>query len=155
MKCHSAFANGHKKPYNFKFEWPEFSQAMSTVLNEPWLEEPLRNFRSTPAVNVSETDEAYFLEMAAPGYEKEDFKIDVDGHSLKISSKKAQENDTNDSKRYTKREFKYSHFERSFKLPKEAHKEHITAKYHNGILTLHIPKQDIRNNTTSQTIHVE
>lgn len=104
------------------------------------------NYSSTsttmPSVNIRETADNYEVEVAAPGMEKKDFKITLDGNLLTISSSKQQSNEeTND--RYTRREFSYQAFQRSFELPKDVvDEDNINARYENGLLYLSIPKKE-------------
>lgn len=104
------------------------------------------NFSSTsttmPSVNIRETADNYEVEVAAPGMDKKDFKITLDGNLLTISSQKQQSSeDVND--RYTRREFSYQSFQRSFELPKDVvDQENINARYENGLLHLSIPKKE-------------
>jgi HSP20 family protein len=93
-----------------------------------------------PAVNISETAEQYKVELAAPGLQKEDFKISVEKDLLSISSEKKSEA-KEESEKFTRKEFNYSSFKRSFNLPETADKENIRAEYSNGILTLTISKK--------------
>jgi HSP20 family protein len=96
-----------------------------------------------PAVNIRETVENFEVEMAAPGMSKEDFKVELDGNMLTITSEKKSEHQEKDGKRYTRREFSYQSFQRSFQLPKEVvDAEKIEAKYENGVLRLLIPKKE-------------
>src|SRR5215218_3427163 len=96
-----------------------------------------------PAVNIRETAENFEVEMAAPGMTKEDFKIELEGNELRINSEKEQENEMKEGERYTRREFSYQSFQRSFTLPKEVvDVEQINAKYENGVLRLLIPKKE-------------
>ena len=96
-----------------------------------------------PAVNIRETAEHFEVEMAAPGMNKEDFKIELEGNELRITSEKEQENEMKEGERYTRREFSYQSFQRSFTLPKEVvDVEQIHAKYENGVLRLLIPKKE-------------
>jgi HSP20 family protein len=96
-----------------------------------------------PAVNVKETAENFEVEMAAPGMRKEDFKVELDGNHLTISSEMRRENEVNDGERYTRREFSYQSFQRSFTLPKNVvDVDQINAKYENGVLHLLIPKRE-------------
>ena len=96
-----------------------------------------------PAVNIRETTENFEVEMAAPGMNKEDFKIELEGNELRINSEKQQENEMKEGERYTRREFSYQSFQRSFTLPKEVvDVEQINAKYENGVLRLLIPKKE-------------
>lgn len=104
------------------------------------------NFSSTsttmPSVNIRETRTNFEVEVAAPGMEKKDFKITLDGNLLTISSSKQHSNEeTND--RYTRREFSYQSFQRSFELPKDVvDQDNIHARYDNGLLYLSIPKKE-------------
>ena len=80
--------------------------------------------------------------MAAPGMVKEDFKVEVNQGILSVSSEKRVENQEAESDRYTRREFSYQAFCRSFSLPSSVDSDKIMAKYENGILKVHIPKKE-------------
>jgi len=100
-------------------------------------------FRQTanlPKVNIAELENAYRIEMAAPGFEKEDFKIDLDNDVLTLSAE--NKDDETQKISYTKKEFHYSSFKRSFTLPETADVEKISAKYENGILVVEIAKKE-------------
>lgn len=105
-----------------------------------------RNFSNTnttlPSVNIKESNEGFEVEMAAPGLEKKDFKIELNGDVLTISSEKKVENETKEDEKFTKREFSYQSFSRSFTLPNITDNEKISAKYDNGILRVSIPKKE-------------
>ncbi len=96
---------------------------------------------TVPAVNIKETNDAYVIEMAAPGLKKSDFDIEFDNGILTISSKKEDEK-VEENVNYTKREFSYSEFKRSFTLPDTAEVDKIEAKYKDGILEIVIPKKE-------------
>ena len=96
-----------------------------------------------PSVNVKENDNEFSIEVAAPGFDKTDFKIEVHNDVLTVSSEKQTENETKDeSERYTKREFSYQSFSRSFSLPLTADGDKVEAVYDKGILTVSIPKKE-------------
>ena len=96
-----------------------------------------------PAVNIRETDNNYVVEMAAPGMKKEDFKIELDNNVLTISSEKTEEHEENGKEKYSRKEFSYQSFLRSFNLPKEVvDEEKIEAHYKDGVLHLIIPKKE-------------
>jgi HSP20 family protein len=98
---------------------------------------------SLPAVNIKETADSFLVEMAAPGMEKKDFKIELDGSALTISSEKQNESEEKDGENYSRREFSYQSFYRTFHLPKEVvNADKIREKYENGLLRLEIPKRD-------------
>lgn len=99
------------------------------------------NRSSLPAVNVSEDDKSYEIEVAAPGFNKEDLKINVEDDILTISAESKNETKENgNGRQYSRREYSYSAFTRSFTLPDNAKDDSISADYRNGILTLHVPK---------------
>ena len=98
-------------------------------------------YKSLPAVNISEGDNEFTIEVAAPGLEKKDFKIDLDNNCLTIASIREDKNEeTLDN--YTRREFRYSNFSRSFTLPELVDAENITASHKNGVLNVTIPKKE-------------
>jgi HSP20 family protein len=96
---------------------------------------------STPAVNILEDDDNFKLEVAAPGLTKEDFKINVDNDMLSLSAEKKNETNEKNS-RYTRKEFSYVSFKRSFTLPELVDAENIKAVYENGVMTLTLPKRE-------------
>ena len=98
---------------------------------------------SMPAVNIKETGDSFLVEMAAPGMEKKDFKIELDGNALTISSEKQNESEEKEGENYSRKEFNYQSFYRTFHLPKEVvNSDKIKAKYENGLLRLEIPKRE-------------
>jgi len=105
-----------------------------------------RNYSSTnttlPAVNIKEDKDEFEVEMSAPGFEKGDFKIELNNNLLTISSEKKIENETKEGQQFTRREFSYQSFCRSFNLPETVESEKIVAKYENGILSVSIPKKE-------------
>ncbi len=96
---------------------------------------------TVPGVNIVETDENYRLEMAAPGLKKEDFKVSINNDILTVSTGKKSENTVKNEK-YTRKEFSYNSFLRSFTLPEIVNMEQINANYENGIMTLVLPKKE-------------
>jgi HSP20 family protein len=105
-----------------------------------------RNYSNTyttlPAVNIKEDKEGFEVEMSAPGFEKSDFKIELNNNLLTISSEKKIENETKNDQLFTRREFSYQSFMRSFSLPETIESGKIVAKYENGILAISIPKKE-------------
>ena len=104
------------------------------------------NFSSTnstlPAVNIRETDESFMIEVAAPGLSKGNFKVNLDRDRLEISSELKEEKNESDQK-YSRREFSYQSFQRSFTLPEgTVDGDKISAKYTDGILFVTIPKRE-------------
>jgi len=96
-----------------------------------------------PAVNVSETDEGYQLEVAAPGMKKDDFEVEVKDGVLTIRSETRSETAEEEDK-YTRREFSYRAFKRAFVLPEQVEADQIKASYRDGILYVDLPKRAIQ-----------
>ncbi|HLN54395.1 MAG TPA: Hsp20/alpha crystallin family protein [Bacteroidales bacterium] len=94
-----------------------------------------------PAVNIREDEKNYFLELAVPGMDKKDLKIDIDEDVLTISSEQKNEHEDKQDG-YTRKEFSYSSFARSFYIPENVNKDNINASYKDGILTVSFPKQE-------------
>jgi len=96
--------------------------------------------QSVPAVNVKETDTSFEIEVAAPGLTKKDFKITAENGMLNISSEKKEEKEVKE-KNYTRKEFSYNSFSRSFALPENTTEDDIKANYEDGILKLEVAKK--------------
>jgi|CXWJ01.1.fsa_nt_gi HSP20 family protein len=96
---------------------------------------------TSPAVNITETDENFKLSLAAPGLAKEDFKISIDNDMLSISAEKKEEKNTSVEK-FTRKEFSFSSFKRTFSLPEQVDAEKVTANYENGVMVLVLPKRE-------------
>ena len=110
-----------------------------------WGESNFSNTGTTiPAVNIRETKDDLVVEMAAPGMKKEDFKIELDGSLLSIGSERSSNQvEENNDERYSRREFSYESFQRSFTLPKDVvETDRLKARYENGVLRLEIPKKE-------------
>lgn len=116
------------------------------------------NFSTTsttlPSVNIKETDDNYEVEVAAPGMNKEDFKVTLENGQLLISSSK-QHQVNKEEENYTRREFSYQSFQRSFLLPENVvDEDRIRARYENGILLLSIPKVEQARQKSPRMIEI-
>ncbi|HEY0742714.1 MAG TPA: Hsp20/alpha crystallin family protein [Chryseosolibacter sp.] len=100
---------------------------------------PSRLGINVPTANISETPKEYMVELAAPGLERKDFNVEVDNHTLKISAQKEEEKKEKDGE-YSRREYSFNSFSRSFSLPENVKEGNIDAKYENGVLKVSIPK---------------
>ena len=102
---------------------------------------PARLGVNVPSVNIKETPKEYTLEVAAPGLERKDFNIEVENHALKISAEKEEKKEEKkEGNGYSRKEYSYNSFMRSFTLPDNVKEADIDAKYENGILIVHVPK---------------
>ncbi len=97
--------------------------------------------QKSPAVNVVESKDAYRLEVAAPGLAKEDFEVKLDKELLTISAKKSATTEKNEGERYTRREFSFVEFSRSFHLPDTIDANSIKATYDSGVLNVVLEKK--------------
>lgn len=100
-----------------------------------------KNNCNVPAVNIQEDEKQFILEFAVPGMHKDDFKINLENQMLTISSEVKDENEEN-KPNYTRKEFVYNSFSRSFTLPKNIVADKIKADYKDGILNISIPKDE-------------
>ncbi|SMG33100.1 Hsp20/alpha crystallin family protein [Arenibacter troitsensis] len=125
----------------FDREWPSvFSQNFNTGM-------------SLPMVNIKETAEDYFVEMAVPGLKKSDFNIVLDNQVLSISTETEEQKDLKEEN-YTRREFGYASFKRSFTLPETVDEGKIKAKYDEGILSINLPKKEEAKQKPARSIQI-
>jgi HSP20 family protein len=117
---------------------PFFNDVYS-LLNDSFLNEKLAT--RTPAVNIAETDTQFEIELAVPGLSKEDIKINLDKNVLSVSADKKTET-VDENKKFTKREYSFNSFSRSFTLPESADHSKIEADYTAGILKLTVAKKE-------------
>jgi HSP20 family protein len=116
-----------------------------------WIENALE--QNLPAVNIKEKDNAFDVELAAPGFSKADIKIDVDDHTMTISAEKEKEKNV-ENERFTRKEFSYNSFRRSFTLPQSVDTDRIVAKYNDGILKLQVPKKEASKTLPKKKIEI-
>ena len=129
------FGNGQK---NYAVN-PFFNDVFDTILNDKFLGDKLVS--KVPAVNIAETETEFHIELAAPGLKKDDFKINLDKNVLSVSTEKKAEN-VEEGKKFSKREYNYTSFTRSFTLPETVDHSKIDAEYADGILKLTVAKRE-------------
>lgn len=104
-----------------------------------------------PAVNICEDEKSYQVDVVAPGFKKDDFKINMEDDLLTISAEQKQESgEGGNEKHYSRREYSYSSFTRSFQLPENTQAEEINAKYEDGVLKITIPKSEQKPKAAKQ-----
>lgn len=139
--------------------YPAWSNFFNEVFNRDWMDWSAHNFSETnttlPSVNIKEGNEFFEVEMAAPGLEKKDFKIDLNNGVLTISSEKKSKNEIRKGQKFTRKEFSYQSFSRQFSLPDIVDGEKITAKYDNGILKVVIPVKEEARKQLARTIEIK
>jgi HSP20 family protein len=124
--------------------WPNF---FNEFFNHDWADWVNNNYSEVnttlPSVNIKENEDVFEVEMAVPGMSKEDFKIELNHRFLTISAeKKVEKEEKKKNEKYTRREFCYRSFSRSFTLPEVVEGDKIEAKYDNGLLKVVIPKKE-------------
>ena len=127
------FNNGHKNAVS-----PWFSDVFDSIINDSFAE---KFVNKVPAVNIAETETEFHIELAVPGLSKDDLKISLDKNVLSVSAEKKTEN-VDQSKKYSKREYSYNSFVRSFTLPESADQAKIDAEYTDGVLKLNVAKKE-------------
>lgn len=128
--------------------FPAIPSLFDDFFNKDWLDSSSATWKTMgatlPAANIRETNETFIIEVAAPGMKRDDFKVELQHNVLTISGEvRYDPEDNNDQDNYTRKEFSYQSFQRSFTLPEnvvEGNK--ISAKYNNGILSINVPKRD-------------
>lgn len=118
---------------------PFVNSVFDNLFNDSFISDRL--VTRVPAVNITETAEAFAIELAAPGLQKSDFKINVDKNIISVGVEKVEETETKE-KMYSKKEYNYSSFSRSFTLPDTVDYSSIDASYTNGILHVRIGKKE-------------
>ena len=122
-----------------RFNHP-FLSVLDDVFNGELESGLARSERFNPAVNIKENENDFSLELAAPGFSKDDFTLKVEKDVLNISAKKESNEETKDESKLLRREFSYRSFKRSFTLPDRVNSDGIEARYTDGILLVNIPK---------------
>lgn len=118
-----------------------FPTLMNEFFKPDWLGGSENYAATLPAVNIKEDEMGYSLELAIPGKNREDFNVEIDKDVLTISME-AKSKDEKTEENYTRKEFSYTSFKRSFTLPKTVDSEKIKATYKDGILSFILPKKD-------------
>jgi HSP20 family protein len=131
---------------------PSVFEDMLRPMNE-WLDERWPFSSHLPAVNVKETDKTYEINLAAPGLEKNDFKIDLNGNMITISAEKEKTEEEKEDG-FTRKEYNFNSFSRSFTLPEDTVADKIDANYVNGELRLSLPKKEGAKKSFHQKISV-
>ncbi|WP_342331666.1 Hsp20/alpha crystallin family protein [Pedobacter sp. FW305-3-2-15-E-R2A2] len=116
-----------------------FNDVFESIFNDSFFSD--RMISRVPAVNISETEDDYHIEMAAPGLQKDDFDIKLDRNMLTVSVEQQQQ-DVQKNRQFNRREFSYTSFVRSFALPESADDAQIEASYTDGVLNIQVAKKE-------------
>ena len=133
--------------YNSKYNPVHNSQSLGkwvdTLFNTTLADVIGNDFTVThPSVNITDQENHFLMELAAPGLEKADFNISIENDNLVIAVEKKSEKEETEKGKFTRREFNYSAFKRSFFLDEKINREGISASYENGVLRITLPKKD-------------
>lgn len=148
--------NGTLSNRNSNVNFPTWSNWLDDIFNTDLPSVFTSNFDTgitLPKVNIKETADDYMVEMAVPGLKKSDFHIDLDNQVLSISTETKSENEK-EEENYTRREFGYSSFKRTFSLPETVDEDKIQAGYTDGILRIQLPKKEEAKQKPARTIKI-
>lgn len=144
----------------YENRYPSFPSFIDNWLSRDWMDWNNSNYSDTnttlPAVNIRENENEFEIEVAAPGMRKEDFKVNLDHDILVVSSEKKEEKKEEKKGNYSRHEFSYQSFQRSFSLPEAlVDGDKITASYEEGILHIHLPKREEAKPKPARVISVK
>ena len=148
--------NGSLANTNSNANFPNWSNWLDDIFNRDLTSVFNSNFNTgitLPKVNIKELADAFVVEMAVPGLKKSDFHLDLDNQVLSISTATKEENEHQDEN-YTRREFGYSSFKRTFTLPESVNDEKINANYKDGILSILLPKKEEAKQKPARSIKI-
>ncbi|TJY36346.1 Hsp20/alpha crystallin family protein [Pontimicrobium aquaticum] len=148
--------NGSLSNTNSNVSFPSWSNWLDDIFNRDLPSVFTSNFNtgmSLPKVNIKETADAYIVDMAVPGLKKSDFHLNLDNQALSISTELKEEKE-HEEENYTRREFGYSSFKRTFTLPESVNEDKIDAKYKDGILSIYLPKKEEAKQKPARTIKI-
>lgn len=141
---------------NSNTNFPLLSNWLDAIFNQDLPSVFTSNYNeglSLPKVNIKETTDAYTIEMAVPGFKKSDFKLQIDHQVLSVATEQKEENEVQ-HKNYTRREFGFASFKRTFNLPESVNDAKIEASYTDGILTINLPKKEEAKQQPVRTIQI-
>jgi len=130
-----------------------YSPFLSNLFDDDFFPVLTSRTSSMPAVNIKENEKNYILELAVPGIDKKNLKIDINEDVLTISSETKNETEE-DKDGYKRKEFSYSSFCRSFYIPENVNRDKIGASYKDGILNVELPKQEEEKNKITRQIKI-
>jgi len=126
---------------------------MGSIFDDDFFPAMSNNTSSLPAVNIREDDKRFMLDLAVPGIDRKDLKIDINEDVLTISSETKNESEENRDG-YKRKEFSYSSFSRSFQIPENVNREKIEANYKDGILSVALPKFEEEKSKISRQVKI-
>jgi HSP20 family protein len=128
-----------------------FPSVLSDTLDRFWQDEDIQWM---PSVNIKERDEDFRIDLAVPGMDKKDFKVELENGVLTVSGERKEE-DKVENEKLTRREFHYGSFKRVFNLPESANPDQVSASYRDGILSLTVPKREEMRQKPKRQISID
>jgi HSP20 family protein len=126
---------------------------MGSIFDDDFFPVMPNNTSSMPAVNIKEDEKRFMLDLAVPGIDKKELKIDINEDVLTISSETKNESEENKDG-YKRKEFSYSSFCRSFQIPENVSKDKIEANYKDGVLSVTLPKNEEEKHKISRQVKI-
>lgn len=134
--------------------WPFGESLFQDFFGKDWNNFPSSMISQAPSVNIKDREKDFLIEAAVPGFKKEDFDVSVDNQVLTISASSKNEEEQKEEN-YTRREFNYSSFRRSFQLPENIVLDGIDGKYEDGVLQVVLPKKKVKSEKESNRINIK
>ena len=144
-----------KTSNGLKNDVPSF---FGNFFNADWMNDPIEHnsMLTVPPLNIHEAIDSYEIELAAPGFNKKDFVVELNKNHVTIMVEKSENHTGGEDKKVQKREFRFNAFKRTILLPfKMVEEQDITASYENGILKIHIQKPEEMKEKPPRTIAVK
>lgn len=141
----------NRRPNGIPTVFDMFDEVFNRTWPANWMED---KGAFVPSVNIKETEKAFMLEFAVPGFSKNDFDVQIEKDFITISGKKESTTEEKTDK-YTRKEFSYGSFKRTFNLPENIDSEKIEAMYENGILHVGLPKMEVKAETPAKRIEIK
>ena len=135
--------------------FPNLDNLWDEFFNRDFFKQSMQLGKSIPAANMTETENGYHIELAAPGFKKDDFKIEVDNGVISVSSEKKEEKEEKEGEKVTRKEFSYASFKRSFQMPENVKEDNISAEYKDGLLKLDLQKAQPAKPKDKKTVTVK
>ena len=131
-----------------------FDSFFTNFFDRPFSDLGTQVFANRPAVNISEEDAHYQIAVAAPGLEKSDFDLQIDKDLLTVKVEKESKSEEEEGK-FSRKEFNFSRFSRTFTLPETVVKDNISATYENGVLNITLPKEELAVSKLRRTVEIK
>lgn len=141
----------NRRPNGIPTVFDMFDEVMNRNFSNNWL---AAKGEFIPSVNIKETEKAFMLEFAVPGFNKNDFDVQIENDYITITGKKEESKEENTDE-YTRKEFSFGSFKRSFSLPENINTDNVEAIYENGVLQVGLPKKELKAAPAPKKIEIK